>query len=281
MRWNDAVVVVTGGSRGIGLATARAAAARGAHVGLIARDRDALIRANDSLAGRGEIAAADLGDEAATSAAFAALVAALGPVDVLVCAAGIGAYGPFQEQPIVEIEQLFRTNVLGPVHAVRAAVGGMIEHGGGHIVLIGSIAGKVAAPLEATYSATKFAVDGLADALGIELARYGIGVSVVNPGPVDTGFFEARGHEYARRRPRPVAAERVAAAVLAAVDHRRAEITVPRWLRAAIIVRAVAPSWYRRGARSAAAGELATTAPGHHDIAEQHTRVLDSEPPHE
>jgi short-subunit dehydrogenase len=117
--------------------------------------------------------------------------------------------------------------------------------------VVASIAGRMGAPLEALYSATKFAQVGLAEALAVELAPYGVGVSVVNPGPVATDFFAARGHPYDRRFPRPVSPERVAAAVVDAVEHGKAERFVPRWLRQALVSRVLVPPLYRWGARRA------------------------------
>ena len=87
-----------------------------------------------------------------------------------------------------EIERIVRVNVLGTAHAIRAVVPGMIERRRGHIVTIGSIAGRIGSPFEAIYSATKFAGVGLTEALVVELEPYGIGVSMVNPGPVATAL---------------------------------------------------------------------------------------------
>ena len=258
MDWNDAVVVVTGGSSGIGLEVGREAARRGARVGLLARRADDLARACDTLSGtRHAYAAADVGDREQLTAALATLSDRLGAISVLVCNAGVGAYGPFRATAADDTERLFRTNVFGAIDATRAVVDGMVERRGGHIVFVGSIAGHVGVPLEALYCATKFALSGFADALAVELAPHGVGVSLVSPGPVDTKFFAARGHPYARSRPRPVPAQRVASAVISAIEHRRGEVIVPARLRVAVAVRALAPSLYRWGARKAVGDPVA------------------------
>ena len=176
---------------------------------------------------------------------------------MLVANAGIGAYGPFAEVDPDEIERLVRVNVLGTMHAIRTVAPGMIARGRGHIVTIGSIAGRIGAPFEALYSATKFAQVGLTEALSVELSPHGVGVSMVNPGPVATGFFDARGHAYDRKRPRPVAPEQVAAAVMAAVEDDRLEQYVPRSLRGATIVRHLVPPLFRSGTKRAFRKELA------------------------
>ena len=237
---------------------ATSAASRGAKVGLIARgpeDLDAVLE----IIGRenGAAVAADVAQPDQLTAAIGKLEAELGPTDVLVANAGIGAYGPFAEVDPAEIERLVRVNVLGTMHAIRTVVPGMIERRRGHIVTLGSIAGRVGAPFEALYSATKFAQVGLTEALSVELSPYGIGVSMVNPGPVETDFFEARGHAYDRKSPKPVPAQQVADAVMGAVDGKRLEQYVPKWLRSAPIVRHLAPPVFRSGTKRAFRKELA------------------------
>jgi short-subunit dehydrogenase len=251
MRWENAVIVITGGSSGIGLEVGRQAARRGARVGLVARREDELAHARAELGGRGAYAVADVGDLEQLADAMRALSAELGPVDVLVCNAGVGAYGCFRSSDPADVERLVRTNVLGAMNATRTVLDGMVERRSGHVVYVGSIAGHVGVPLEAADSATKCALTGFADALAVELAPHGVGVSLVSPGPVATGFYAARGHPYARTRPRLAAPEAVAAAVLRAVERRRADVILPARLRVAAVVRALAPSLYRWGARRA------------------------------
>ena len=130
-----------------------------------------------------------------------AVVDRFGRIDVLVANAGVGSYGPFTDLADEALDALVRTNVLGVMHAVRAAVAPMDAAGRGRIVLVGSIAGRIGVPLEAAYSATKHAVDGLGRALAAELAPDGIAVTVVNLGPIDTGFAETAGHTYAPAPP--------------------------------------------------------------------------------
>jgi short-subunit dehydrogenase len=122
----------------------------------------------------------------------------------------------------------------------------MLERRSGHLCLVGSIAGRTGVAGEAVYSATKAALDAFAESLRLELHGSGVGVSLVVPGVVDTGFFAARGRPYDRRSPRPVSSDRVAAAVVDAIAHDRAEAWVPGWLRVAPAVRSLAPGAYRR-----------------------------------
>ena len=256
LQWNGAVAIVTGASRGIGRAVARAAAARGASVGLIARSGGELATLRDEIGGGGAAAVADVGSYDDVLGAVSALTAALGPPDILVNNAGIGAYGAFAEVDPALVEHLVRVNFLGTVHATRAVLPGMIERRRGHVVVVGSIAGRIGAPFEAGYSATKFAQVGLTEALAVEVDPFGIGVSLVNPGPVATDFFEARGHPYDRARPRPVNPDQVAQAIIAAVEDDIPEQFTPRWLGTASAIRHVVPALFRAGTRRSFAEEL-------------------------
>jgi short-subunit dehydrogenase len=260
--WAGAVTVITGGSRGIGREVARAAAGRGAKIGVIARHAADLESLRDELGPGGQVAVAraDVGDRTQLVAAIGQLEAELGPVDVLVANAGIGGYGPFVDIDPDTIDRLVQVNLLGTLHAVRAVVPGMVDRRRGHIVTVGSIAGRIGSPFEATYAATKFGQVGFTEALAVELSAFGIGVSMVNPGPVATGFFDARGHAYQRAFPRQVTPAKVAAAVMAAVERDRLEQVVPRWLRPAVVVRHLVPGLFLRGTRSTFRKELRALA---------------------
>lgn len=249
--------MITGASRGIGRSVALAAAAKGARVGLIARNEADLEGVLADAGGAGAIAVADVAAPDELQAALDALAAQLGPPDVLVANAGIGSYGAFADLTADETERIVRVNVLGTVHAIRAVVPGMIERRRGHIVTLGSIAGRLGSPFEAIYSATKFAGVGLTEALVVELEPYGIGVSMVNPGPVATAFGEARGHPYDRKRPKAVPPEQVAKAVIKAVEGRRHEQYVPGMFRPAVIARHLLPPVFRWGSKRSFTRELA------------------------
>jgi short-subunit dehydrogenase len=257
MQWGGATAVITGASRGIGAAVARAAGAEGATVGLLARDRADLDAVLASCGGKGAVAEADVADPDALAAALGALEAEVGPPDILVANAGIGQYGPYADITAEEVERIVRVNVLGIAHAIRLVVPGMIQRRRGHIVTIGSIAGRIGSPFEAMYSATKFANVGPTEALVVELEPYGIGVSMVNPGPVATHFGEARGHPYDRKRPEAVPAEAVADAVIRAVEGERHEQYVPRAFRGAVVTRHLLPPLFRFGTRKSFTKELA------------------------
>ena len=253
---DGAVVAITGASRGIGAAVAAAVAARGARVGLVARSGADLDAVLDGLGGRGIAVTADVADRQAAIDAVAEVEGRLGPVDVLVANAGIGAYGPLVDMPYEELERVVQVNVLGTMYAIRAVLPGMVERRRGHVVTIGSIAGRIGSPFEAVYSATKFAGVGLTEALAVEVAPYGVDVSLVNPGVVATDFGEARGHPYDRDRPKPISAEVVAAAVVRAIEARSAETYVPRSFRPAVVTRHLLPPLFRWGTARSFRAEL-------------------------
>ena len=263
--WKGSVCLVTGASAGIGREVARQAAAKGARVGLVARGADDLRAVLGQIGGRGAVAAADVSRRDEAEAAVGQVAAELGPIDIVVANAGIGLYGPFAETDPDDFSRLLGVNVLGTMYVIRAALDSMTERRRGHVVIVGSVAGRMGTPFEAVYSASKFAQVGLAEALAVELSAFGIGVSLVNPGPVDTGFFAHRGHEYARGFPRKVSAERVAKAVMAAVEGRRFEQLVPRWFRGALVFRHLVPPAYLSGTRRSFASEL-------RELAEQRSR---------
>ena len=257
MRLDGAVVLVTGASRGIGRAVARAAAAKGAVLGLMARSQADLDRVRDELGGKTATAVADVADRVAVEASIAELTAALGPVDVLVNNAGIGKYASVLHTDVEEFERLMQVNYLGAVYATKAVLPGMVERRRGHIVNVSSIAGRIGTPFEAAYSASKFAMTALSEALAVEAEPFNIGVSMVNPGPVDTDFFDTRGVPYARSFPKPVRAERVADAVIAAIERNRREQLIPRWFRQALVFKTLAPPLFYRGTARSMRDELA------------------------
>lgn len=256
MKWEGSTAVITGASRGIGRAVALAASKRGARVGLVARSKEDLERVLAEIEGRGAVAIADVAEPKEIIDAIAQLERELGPIDILVNNAGIGGYGRFEDTDIGEIEQLMRVNFFGTVNAMKAVIPSMRARKRGHIVNVSSVVGRMPAPMDAAYSASKFAVTGLSEAVAVELADRGIRVSIINPGPVDSHFFEARGHPYAQKSPRPIPPERVAQAVLKAVERNRTEVYVPGWLGQAFRIKALFPPLYRIGSSRAFRDQL-------------------------
>lgn len=242
MRLSDAVTLVTGASSGIGAATAVALAAAGARPLLVGQDEGRL----HDVARRsgGTPITADLAcDEGIRVAADRALAVA-GRVDVLVHNAGLGWAGPVETMADADAARLAAVNLLAPVRLTRRLVPSLAARGG-HIVFVTSIAGCTGVPGEAVYAATKAGLHAFADSIRHELSGRGVGVSVVVPGVVATPFFDRRGTPYDRRWPRPVPAERVATAVVRAIERDRAEVFVPAWMRLPARLHGGAPAMFR------------------------------------
>lgn len=255
----DQVIVVTGASSGIGLLTARTAAARGAKVLLVARDGAALSRIVGEIVAAGGVAdhaVADVGDEAAVHAAAAHAVARWGGLDTWVNAAGVAIYAPLLDTPADEHERLFRTNYFGVVHGCRAAVPHL--DGGGALVTVASIVADFGAPLMGAYAASKHAVLGYVETLRMELGEAGrpIAVGIVKPSGIDTPIADhAANHVGGRARiPPPVYdPQLVADAILDLAESGRREVTVGGAGRAQALFAAHAPRWFERLAPKAAA----------------------------
>ncbi|HEX6445315.1 MAG TPA: SDR family NAD(P)-dependent oxidoreductase [Streptosporangiales bacterium] len=241
-RLEQARVLVTGASSGIGRAVALRCAAAGARLVLAGRDEARL--ADVAAATGGMSVVADL----ALPGAAAELAERAGPVDVLVCCAGAGLAGPFDGTGAdgADLDAFVRLNFTSAVELVRAVLGPMRAAGRGHVVVVSSVAGRLPVRDEVVYGATKAAVDHFAASLRTELAGTGIGVSAVAPAGVDTPFFDRRGTPYRRSTPRLLRPEQVADAVVAAVERNLPEVVVPRWLRLAYVVRATVPRLYDR-----------------------------------
>jgi NAD(P)-dependent dehydrogenase (short-subunit alcohol dehydrogenase family) len=133
----------------------------------------------------------DVRDEASVRGAIATVVAEAGPLEALVCNAGFGIFGSIEETSLDRARAQLDTNVFGTLSAIRAALPGMRDGRKGRIVVVGSLAGRAPIPFQAHYSASKAALDALTLALRMEVAPFGIGVSLVEPGDIRTGFNDA------------------------------------------------------------------------------------------
>jgi len=237
------VALITGSSDGIGRCAAALFADHGAQLLIHGRDPDRTQDVASRVNGRALVA--DLATAQGRHDLAAEAQQAFGRVDVLVNNAGIGWSGPLTRMGIDDIRRVIEVDLLAAIELTRAVLPGMVERGGGAVCFVTSIAGRAGVAGEAVYSGAKAGIDAFAESLRFEAAGTGVHVGVVVPGVVRTGFFEHRGRPNERDRPKPVPPEAVAAAVLDAVTGR-AEVWIPRWLRIAPTMRAVAPAAYRR-----------------------------------
>jgi short-subunit dehydrogenase len=235
-------VLITGGSRGLGLVMARQLAYEGARLGILSRDTAELERAASELDGLdAEVITvpADVGDRSEVEDGVREVQAKLGPIDVLINNAGIIQVGPADAMTLADFENAMRTHFWGPLYTMMAVLPGMLRKHRGRIVNISSIGGEISAPHLLPYSASKFALVGLSSGMRSTLANQGIYVTTVSPGLMRTGsprnaeFKGQREKEYAwfvGADSLPVISEspeRAAEKILDACRHGTAHITFP------------------------------------------------------
>jgi short-subunit dehydrogenase len=228
---------------------ARQAAAKGARLGLLARNEAELKELAAELPTESLVVPVDVTKKTDLVKALRRVRDELGPIDVLVNNAGIGAYGPFTDGGADQLDELWPINVAAVAHGMAEVLPDMKKRGSGTIVNMTSIAGRIGAPGEAAYCASKFAVVGLSETVRAEVADSGVKICLINPGPVLTGFGEARGHPYDRDFPKPVSAAHVAKLTIRAIERGTPEIFIPRWLRPSLIFKNLVPPLFDLGVR--------------------------------
>ena len=231
MDFGGETVLVTGASSGIGRAAALAFAGKGARTILVARRRELLDSLRATIlksGGEASVVPCDVSDKAAVEEAASRILES-GCPDILVNNAGFALFGSVLDADIPGMESQMATNYMGMVYVTKAFLPHMVERGSGHIVNVASVAASFGLPTVAAYCASKSAMLGFSEGLRHELAGTGVGVTVVSPITVRTGFFggaAAPGYS--------VSPESVASCILRAARSRRAEITVPGIARLAI-----------------------------------------------
>jgi NAD(P)-dependent dehydrogenase (short-subunit alcohol dehydrogenase family) len=264
--------VITGGSRGLGLVLAREFARAGSHVALLARDDRGLARAAKDLVDSGAdvmTAVCDVRSQPQVNAAIDHVLGRHGRVDVVVNNAGTIQVGPIEHMQLSDFHEAMAVHLWGPLYTTLAALPHMRRLGGGRIVNISSIGGRIGIPHLAPYCASKFALAGLSDAMRHELRRYGIRITTVFPGLMRTGSpiharFKGR-HEEEYRWFSALAglpltsinAERAAHAIVQACRRGQARLTLSLAAKGAVLADALAP-----GAMGAALDLMNRALPG-------------------
>ncbi|HZE04248.1 MAG TPA: SDR family oxidoreductase [Solirubrobacteraceae bacterium] len=189
---SDPVFLITGASSGIGAATARAAAGAGYRLALAARSVDRLNELAAELGGDDRVLAmrCDVTEWEDVQALVAGTLERFGQIDVAFANAGFGAKRGFQRESVEHWRSMVLTNVYGAALTIRAAMDALTETKG-HLLLTGSVAGRKAQP-GSLYSATKWAVTALGESARLEFNGTGVRVTVIEPGMVDTPFFDNR-----------------------------------------------------------------------------------------
>lgn len=194
MKLNNKVVVVTGGSTGLGEAICYEAAKQGAIVIVCARRKEQIEKVSEicqQLSQQPSFAyPVDVSDAKSIQALVTKIQQKVGTVDVLVNNAGFGIFEDFLSFDLEQARQMFEVNFFGMLYLTQALAIDMVEQKQGQIINIASMAGKMATPKSTIYSATKFAVLGFSNALRLELKPHHVQVTTVNPGPIKTTFFD-------------------------------------------------------------------------------------------
>ena len=254
--YENKVVVITGGSRGLGLVMARQLASQGAMVALLARDALELARARRTIDRRSlvQVVPADVTDPAQVEQALSAIVRQFGRVDVVINNAGQILSAPFDDTTDEDFRALLDVHFWGTLHVSRAAAPHLERHGAGRIINICSIGSRIAVPHLSAYCASKFAQAGLSAAMAVELRAKGIVVTTVMPGLMRTGshlqawFKGDRRTEFALfslmggAPGTSMSAERAAQSILAAAARGRAEVIIPFSIRQVAKLTALMPN---------------------------------------
>ena len=261
----SAVVVVTGASAGIGRATVRELARRGARIGLVARGRERLeaaAREVEELGGRALVLPLDVADAVAVEAAAARTEEAFGPLEAWINNAMLSVFSPIAELTAAEVRRVTEVTYLGVVHGTQAALRRMLPRDRGHVLQVGSALSWRAIPLQAAYCAAKHAVLGFTDALRCELRheRSAVRVSMVHLPATNTPQFDWAASRLPRR-PAPAGPilqpEVAARAILFALEHPRRQLYVGGTTVAALWAQRLVPGLADRYlARKAWEGQL-------------------------
>jgi short-subunit dehydrogenase len=248
MSFANQVAVVTGASSGIGWALAKALAARGCKVGILARRRGLLDRLADEIAKSGgtvATAVADVGDRAQVLAAIHAIADQLGPVELLIANAGVGAPTLVEPLNVPDIETQFRVNTFGVVYAIEAVLPDMLRRGRGHLAAVSSLGAMKGLPGESAYCASKAAVNVFMEGLRIQLRDRGIAVTTICPGFVKTPMTAVNDFHM----PFCLEADEAARRIVCALERRRKVFNFPlpttllmyltRWLPDWLMARAM------------------------------------------
>jgi short-subunit dehydrogenase len=242
MSFAGQVAVVTGASSGIGWALARALAAEGCKVGLVARRREPLADLAVEIEKSGGAAAFATGDVSERGQAVAAIreiADRLGPIDLLIANAGVGAPTIIEPFNVADVEKMFRVNVLGTVYSLEAVLPQMLERRRGHLAAVSSIAAYKGLPGESAYTSSKAAVNVFMDGLRIQLRSKGIAVTTICPGFVKTPMTEV--NEF--KMPWLLTADEAARRIVRALKRKRKVYNFPWQMSLFMKLARWAPDW--------------------------------------
>ncbi|MGG0740137.1 SDR family NAD(P)-dependent oxidoreductase [Niallia taxi] len=241
-------IIITGASSGIGERLAENAARLGARPILIARSEDKLkeiaARIQKETAAEPLYFVLDVSDLTMVHEVFTEIYIKVGFVDILVNNAGFGIFEYLHETNMQDMERMFAVNVLGLISCTKEVLPSMLQENKGHIINIASQAGKLATAKSSGYSATKHAVLGFTNSLRMEVAKTAINISAVNPGPIDTNFFEIadKSGNYVKNVQKfMLTTDYVADRITALLLKPKRELNLPGWMNAGSILYSLFP----------------------------------------
>ncbi len=242
MSFADQVAIITGASSGIGWALARTLAAEGCKVGLVARRRQPLTDLAAQISKSGgtiAFAVADVAERGQAIAAIHEVAARLGPVDLLIANAGVGAPTTIEPFNVGDVEKMFRVNVLGVVYSLEAVLPQMLQRRRGHLAAVSSLAACRGLPGESGYTSSKAAVNVFMEGLRIQLRGKGIAVTTICPGFVQTPMTQV--NEF--KMPWLLSADEAARRIVRALKRKRKVYNFPWQMALFMKFARWAPDW--------------------------------------
>ncbi|WP_068672645.1 SDR family oxidoreductase [Oceanobacillus sp. Castelsardo] len=233
----DKKIVITGASSGIGEKIAIKTAEKGAHPVLLARSEMKLKAIAEKIKTETSVQPfyfkLDVSDRKEVERVFVEIYRTIGNIDVLINNAGFGVFDAFHVANLDDMEKMFQVNVIGLMNCTKQVIPNMIDRNTGHIVNIASQAGKLATPKTSGYAATKHAVLGFTNSLRLELTKTNIHVSAVNPGPIETNFFESAdqsGTYVNNVKKYMLQSDVVAEKIVHLMERPKRELNIPYWM---------------------------------------------------
>jgi len=242
MSFANQVAVITGASSGIGWALARELASQHCHVGLLARRREPLEKLAEEIrqaGGTAAVACADVSDRAQILAGVEELRSRLGPIDLLVANAGVGAPTVLEPFNVGDVEKMFRINLLGVIYSIEAVLPEMLHRGKGHLAAVSSLGAYKGLPGESAYCASKAAVNTYLEGLRIQLRGRGIAVTTICPGFIKTPMTDVNNF----KMPFLMTAEKAARKIVRALRRRRKVYNFPWQMALLMKVTRWLPDW--------------------------------------
>ncbi|MFA2690188.1 SDR family oxidoreductase [Bacillus mycoides] len=252
-RLQEKVIVITGASSGIGEQVAMQVAEQGATPVLMARTEEKLQALADKIKVTYNTSCyyyvLDVSEETKVQSVFSKVLQEVGRIDILVNNAGFGIFKTFEDASMDEVKDMFQVNVFGLVACTKAVLPNMVKRNEGQIINIASLAGKIATPKSSAYAATKHAVLGFTNSLRMELSNTNVYVTAINPGPIDTNFFEIADQSgtYVKNMGRYMLKPTyVAEQIVKAMQTKKREVNLPKWMGMGPKLYALFPGLFER-----------------------------------